>query len=62
MLTLKLTLDTEGASGNNDYPLEQLVDNLLQIPDDNEYGFFIEGDLEYPADIKEKSENLPLCF
>ena len=30
-------------------------------PDDNEYGYFIECDLGYPADIKEKTENLPLC-
>ena len=26
------------------YNLEQLVEDLLQIPDDNEYGFFIECD------------------
>ena len=38
----------------DNYNLEQLVEDLLQIPDDNEYGFFIECDLEYPAEIKEK--------
>ena len=42
----------------DNYNLEQLVEDLLQIPDDNEYGFFIECDLEYPAEIKEKSKKL----
>ena len=35
----------------DNYNLEHLVEDLLQIPDDNEYGFFIECDLEYPAEI-----------
>ena len=34
------------------YSQEQLVEDLLQIPDDNEDGFFIECDLEYPVEIK----------
>ena len=38
----------------DNYNLEQLVEDLLQIPDDNEYGFFIECDLEYPAEIKKQ--------
>ena len=37
----------------DNYNLEQLVEDLLQIPDDNENGFSIECDLEYPAEIKE---------
>ena len=45
----------------DNYNLEQLVEDLLQIPDDNEYGFFIECDLEYPAEIKEKTTNFPFC-
>ena len=45
----------------DDYNLDQLVEDLIKIPDDNEYGFFIECDLEYPAEIKEKTENFPLC-
>ena len=45
----------------DNYNLEQLVEDLLQIPDDNEYGFFIECDLEYPAEIKEKTKNFPFC-
>ena len=36
------------------YELEQIVEDLLQVPDDNESGFFIECDLEYPVEIKEK--------
>ena len=40
--------------------IEQIVD-LRFIPDNNEYGYFIECDLEYPAEIKEKTENFPLC-
>ena len=43
------------------YKLEQLVEDLLQIPDDNEYGFFIECDLKNPAEIKEKTKNFPFC-
>ena len=45
----------------DNYNLEQLVEDLLQIPDDNEYGYFIECDLEYPVEIKEKTKNFPFC-
>ena len=40
---------------------DQLVEDLLQIPDDNEYGYFIECDLEYPAEIREKTKIFPFC-
>ena len=43
------------------YEQEQIVEDLRFIPDNNPYGFFIECDLEYPAEIKEKTENFPLC-
>ena len=43
------------------YSQAQLVENSLQIPDNNEYGCFIECDLEYPVEIKEKTKNFPLC-
>ena len=46
---------------HGDYQQEQIVEDLLQVPDDNESGFFIECDLEYPAEIKEKTKNFPLC-
>ena len=45
-----------------EYELEQIVEDLRFIPEDNEYGYFIECDLEYPEEIKEKTENLPLCL
>ena len=41
--------------------LEQIVEDLRFIPDNNEFGYFIECDLEYPVEIKEKTENFPLC-
>ena len=44
-----------------EYELEQIVEDLRFIPDNNEYGYFIGCDLEYPAEIKEKTENFPLC-
>ena len=37
------------------------MEDSLQIPDNNAYGFFIECDMLYPADIKEKTENFPFC-
>ena len=43
------------------YELEQIVEDLRIAPDNNTYGFFIECDLEYPAEIKEKTESFPLC-
>ena len=44
----------------DDYNLDQLVEDLLEKPDDNEYGFFIECDLDYPVEIKEKTKKFPL--
>ena len=43
------------------YEQEQIVEDLRFIPDNNPYGFVIECDLEYPAEIKDKTENFPLC-
>ena len=45
----------------DDYNLEQLVEDLLQLTDDNEIGFLIERDLLYPTEFKRKTENFPLC-
>ena len=33
----------------------------MNTPDDNEYGYFIECDLEYPVEIKGKTKNFLLC-
>ena len=41
--------------------MNEIKEDILNKPDDNEYGYFIECDLEYPAKIKEKTENFPLC-
>ena len=46
----------EKLSFPEEYELEQIVEDLLQKPDDNEYGYFIECDLEYPVEIKEKTK------
>ena len=35
--------------------------DLLQLPDDDEYGFFIECALEYPVEIKQLTGNILLC-
>ena len=43
-----------------EYELEQTVEDLRFIPDNNPNGFFIECDLEYPVEIKEKTENFVL--
>ena len=41
--------------------IDEIKEDILNTPVDNEYGYFIECDLEYPAEIKEKTENFPLC-
>ena len=40
---------------------DEIKEDILSTPDDNEYGYFLECDLEYPVEIKEKTENFPLC-
>ena len=34
---------------------------ILNTTDDNEIGYFLEVDLKYPGNIKEKTKNFPLC-
>ena len=46
---------------SNTYPNGYVVEDLLQIPDYNEYGFFIESNLEYPGYIKESTQDFPPC-
>ena len=38
--------------------LVQIVEDLTYCPDNNEFGYFIECDLEYPVEIKEKTKKL----
>ena len=41
--------------------MNEIKEDILNTPDDNEYDYFVECDLEYPAEIKEKTENFPFC-
>ena len=42
----------------NNYSQEQVVEDFLQIPADNENGIFI----EFSQDIKQTTKNFPLCL
>ena len=42
---------------NNDIKLE----DILNTSDDSDYGYFIEVDLKYPDEIKEKTKNFPFA-
>ena len=35
------------------------LENILNTPDDSDIGYFIEVDLTYPINIKEKTKNFP---
>ena len=37
------------------------LEEILNTPDDNEIGYFLEVDLKYPDNIKEKTKNFPFC-
>ena len=37
------------------------LEEILKTPDDNEIGYFLEVDLKYPDDIKEKTKHFPFC-
>ena len=34
---------------------------MLNTPDDNEFGYFLEVDLRYPDNVKEKTNKFPFC-
>ena len=36
--------------------MNEIKEDILNTPDDNEYGYFIECDLEYPAEIEKKTK------
>ena len=44
-----------------EYILEQIVEDLRFVPDNIEFCYFIECDLEYPVEIKEKTKNFLFC-
>ena len=37
------------------------LEDILNTPDDSDIGYFIELDLTYPNDIKEKTKNFPFA-
>ena len=37
------------------------LDKILNTPDDSEIGYFLEVDLKYPDDKKQKTKNFPFC-
>ena len=37
------------------------LEEILNTPDDNEIGYFLEVDLKYPDNIKEKTKHFPFC-
>ena len=37
------------------------LEDILKTPDDGDIGYFIEVDLKYPDNIKEKTKNFPFC-
>ena len=41
--------------------MNEIKENIFNTPDDNEFGYFVECNLEYPAEIKEKTKNFPFC-
>ena len=41
--------------------MNEIKEDIFNTPDDNEFGYFIECNLEYPAEIKEKTKNFPFC-
>ena len=46
---------------NSHFTTQEIIEDLIIIPDDNESEFFIEGDLKYPVEIKEKTKEFSLC-
>ena len=39
---------------NSHFTTKEIVEDISMIPDDNESGFFVDCDLEYPVEITEK--------
>ena len=37
------------------------LEDILDTPDDSEVGYFVEVDLKYPEEIREKTKNFPFC-
>ena len=52
--------ETEMWHGHPDLYMKRL-EEILKTPDDSDIGYFIEVDLKYPDNIKEKTKNFPFC-
>ena len=46
--------------GDPDLCMNKLQE-ILNTPDDSDIGYFVEADLRYPDNIKEKTKNFPFC-
>jgi hypothetical protein len=53
-------LPYKNISLNSDINIDN-INNILDIPDDNDVGYIIECDLEYPAEIHDKLKEFPPC-
>ena len=59
--------DLYGHSMSEPLPYDEIkfdnvkLENILNTPDDSDIGYFIEVDLKYSDNIKEKTENLPFA-
>ena len=42
-------------------PYMNWLEEILNKPDENDIGYFLEADLTYPDDIKEKTKHFPFC-
>ena len=43
------------------FTTQEILEDLVMIPDDKASGFFIDYDLEYLVENKGKTKNFPLC-
>ena len=41
--------------------MNEIKEDIFNTPEDNEFGYFIECNFEYPAEFKEKTKNFPFC-
>ena len=37
------------------------LEDILNAPHDSNFGYFVEDDMRYPGEIKEKTKNFPFC-
>ena len=45
---------------NSQFTTKEIIEDISMIPDDNESGFFVDCDLEYPVEITEKRCIVPV--